>query len=75
MVAPEVDEIVKSMPPPGKMGGGDDEAAEGEAPGEYNAEEDSAMEVARALGADPAKVDIPALCEALKGFIAIAKME
>jgi len=65
-----VDDIVENIPPPDKLpkGGVDDEAAEGEAPTEYNAEEDAAMQVASALGADPKVVDVKALCEALKTF-------
>ena len=58
----DVDAIVAAIPPPG--GGGDDEAAEGE----YSAEEDAAMGVASALGIPADKVDVKALCSALRDF-------
>jgi len=59
----DVDAIVAKLPPPGELGAAD-EAEEGE----YNAEEDAAMAVAKALGIDEAKVDVPALCSALRDF-------
>lgn len=61
---PDVEAIVSSLPPPDKLGGGDDEAAEGE----YSAEEDAAMGVASALGIPAEKVDVKALCSALRDF-------
>jgi len=55
----DVDAIVAEIPPPG-----DDEAAEGE----YNAEEEAALGVAKALGIASDKVDVEALCSALRDF-------
>lgn len=69
----EVDDIVEKLPPPGKLKPGGEVALDPAADPEYSPEEDSAMQVAKALGADPETVDIPALCEALKGFIAITR--
>jgi hypothetical protein len=76
-VKPSIDVIVDKLPPPDKLkksGGDDDPAADGGDEGnEYNAEEDAAMAVAKALGVDTAKVDVPALCEALKDFQATTR--
>ena len=58
----DVDAIVAALPPPGK--GGDDEAAEGE----YSAEEDAAMAMAKAMGISADKVDVQALCSAMRDF-------
>ncbi len=60
---PEVDAIVAALPPPGKGGGA--EEPEGD---EYNPEEAAAMDVASALGIPAAKVDVQALCSALRDF-------
>lgn len=65
-MASDVDAIVAALPPPGKSKpGGDDEAEEGE---DYNPEEAAAMAVAKALGISTEKVDVPALCSALRDF-------
>ena len=59
----DVDAIVEKLPPPDKIGvGGDDEGEE------YSAEEDAAMGVAKALGIPADKVDVKALCSALRDF-------
>lgn len=69
-----VDEIVASLPPPDKLRkGGDPEPDPGDESGDdYSPEEDAAMAVAKALGVDTAKVDVPALCSALRDFNATA---
>jgi hypothetical protein len=63
-MAKEVDAIVAALPPPGKLGAAADDD-EGE---EYNPEEEAAMAVAKALGISTDKVDVPALCSALRDF-------
>lgn len=55
----DVDAIVAKLPPPGEEGGGE---------GEYNAEEAAALDVAKALGISADKVDVQALCSALRDF-------
>lgn len=65
----DVDAIVAAMPPPGKPGA--ETAGEGE--DDYDPEQAAGAAVASALGMDPETVDIPALCSALKDFIATAK--
>lgn len=71
-----IDMIVEGLPPPGKLksGGAAEDAADGGADDaeEYNAEEDAAMAVAKALGIPADKVDVPALCSALRDFNATA---
>jgi len=66
MAKSDIEAIVAEIPPPGKTKpGGDDEAAEGE---DYDPEEAAAMAVAKALGISTDKVDVPALCSALRDF-------
>lgn len=69
-MAADVDAIVAAMPPPGEPEDGKT-AAMGE--DEYDPEEAAGAAVASALGMDPKDVDIPALCSALRDFIATAK--
>lgn len=79
-----VDVIVGSLPPPGKLpksrpkpDNAEEDAADGGADDaeetDYNPEEDAALAVAKALGIPEDKVDVPALCEALKDFQATTK--
>jgi ribosomal protein L12E/L44/L45/RPP1/RPP2 len=67
-----VDAIVAALPPPGKLkpGGAAEDAADGGADDaeEYSPEEDAAMGVAKALGIPSEKVDVKALCSALRDF-------
>lgn len=64
---PEIDMIVDKLPPPGKLkgGGGDAPADEGD---DYKPDEAAALAVAKALGIPSDKVDVPALCSALRDF-------
>ena len=58
----DVDAIVAALPTPGKSKGGEEEGDD------YNPEEAAALAVAKALGIGPDKVDVPALCSALRDF-------
>lgn len=55
----DVDAIVAAIPPPGE-----EEAEEGE----YSAEEDAALALAKAMGIPADKVDVQAMCSALRDF-------
>lgn len=59
----DVDAIVAELPPPDKIGKGSEEEGD-----DYNAEEAAALAVAKALGIAADKVDVPALCSALRDF-------
>lgn len=60
----DVDSIVAKLPPPDKLAAVGDVAEESE----YSAEEDAALGVAKALGIPADKVDVQALCSALRDF-------
>lgn len=72
MAKPEIEAIVAGLPPPGKKkpGGAAEDAADGGADDaeEYDPEQEAAMGVAKALGIPADKVDVPALCSALRDF-------
>lgn len=65
-----VDMIVEGLPPPGKLksGASKDTAEADDAGDDYDPEEAAAMAVAKALGIPIDKVDVPALCSALRDF-------